>query len=90
MGTHLFGSPCICTSYIKAWVVWLNVNTSVSIRLVTYLCESDFSTLVNIKTKPGNRLDCEAHLRVHYLLQSLEINIGLPIHECKLQVNCSV
>ena len=29
----------------------------------TYLCESGFSTLVNIKTKPRSKLDCEADLR---------------------------
>ena len=29
----------------------------------TYLCESCFSVLVNIKTKARNKLDCEADLR---------------------------
>ena len=30
----------------------------------TYLCESGFSTLVSIKTKPRNRLDPEDDMRV--------------------------
>ena len=29
----------------------------------TYLCESGFSTLVSLKTKPRNTLESEAHLR---------------------------
>ena len=31
--------------------------------LSTYLCESGFSTLVNVKTKCRNKLDCEADMR---------------------------
>jgi len=29
----------------------------------TYLCESGFSALVNIKTKSRNKLDCKSDLR---------------------------
>ena len=31
--------------------------------LSTYLCESGFSTLVNVKTKCRSKLDCEANMQ---------------------------
>ena len=53
------------------WAKYLRIYKnmgSVAIRTLlpfssTYLCESGFSTLVSIKTKCRNKLECEADLR---------------------------
>ena len=53
--------------WAKYLLVYKNVG-SVAIRTLlpfssTYLCESGFSTLVSVKTKSRNKLECEADLR---------------------------
>ena len=53
--------------WAKYLPVYKNVG-SVAIRTLlpfssTYLCESGFSTLVSVKTKSRNKLECEANLR---------------------------
>lgn len=55
----------------KFWAKYVHIYKSVgdvAIRTLlpfssTYLCENGFSTLVNIKTKRRNKLECEADLR---------------------------
>ena len=48
----------------------------------TYLCESGFSALVNIKTKARNKLDCEADLRC--ALSSVKPRIKLLVSKKQL------
>ena len=47
-----------------------------------FLCESGFSTLTNIKTKPSSKLDCAADL-----LQNLELNVWFPKNNCILPID---
>ena len=66
--------------------VYKNVG-SVTIRTLlpfsfTYLCECEFSTLVSVKTKFRNKLECEADLQ--YLLSSTKPRMKLLVSQKQL------
>ena len=66
--------------------IWKNVGSAALRTLLpflsTYLCESKFSTLVNLKTKCRSKLDCEANMQ--YALSSTKPHIKLLISNKQL------
>ena len=89
---------CNCTakddfevmSLSELWAKYLNIyknvgSTALQILLLflsTYLCESGFSTLINLKTKCRSKLDCEADMRC--ALSSTKPRINLLISNKQL------
>ena len=90
---HLLSSGRNMCTFTKV-VCDVAMRTLLSI-FIHQLAQSDFSSLVNIKTKPRNRLECEADLRCalsatnprieHFVSKN---SYNLRINASYLEINC--